>query len=64
MFTEEILKQKTNQDLRKIRKDLNCAHYGVKATIIKWILDILATSDTQVEAGNPPTETEYADDTD
>ena len=35
MFTEEILKQKTNQDLRKICKDLKCAQYGDKATIIK-----------------------------
>ena len=53
MFTEEILKQKTNQDLRKICKDLKCAQYGDKATIIKRILDTLATSDARVDVDIP-----------
>ena len=44
------------QDLRRVCKDLKCAQYGDKATIIKRILDNLATSDAQVEVGNPPTE--------
>ena len=45
-----------NQDLRRVCKDLKCAQYGDKATIIKRILDTLATSDAQVEVGNPHTE--------
>ena len=56
MFTEEILKQKTNQDLRKIFKDLKCAQYGDKATIIRRILDYLETSDARVDVDIPTAE--------
>ena len=56
MFTKQILKQKTNQDLRKICKDLKFAQYGDKATIIEWILDSYAISGAQVEVGDPPIE--------
>ena len=50
------MSQKTNQDLRKICKDLKCSQYGDKATIIKRFFDTLATSHAQVEVGNPHTE--------
>ena len=49
MFSEDNLKQKNNQDLRKICKELNCAQYGDKTTLIKRIL---ATCDDQVEVAN------------
>ena len=62
MFNEEILKQKTNQDLRKICKDLKCAQYGDKATIIKRILETLETNDAQVEVDIPaPADTDDKD---
>ena len=62
MFNEEILKQKTNQDLRKICKDLKCAQYGDKATIIKRILETLETTDAQVEVDIPaPADTDDKD---
>ena len=56
MFSEDNLKQKTNQDLRKICKELNCAQYGDKATLIKRILETIATCDDQVEVANMPME--------
>ena len=56
MFSEDNLKQKTNQDLRKICKELNCSQYGDKATLIKQILETIATCDDQVEVANMPME--------
>ena len=49
MFSEDNLKQKNDQDLRKICKELNCAQYGDKATLIKQILETITTCDDQVE---------------
>ena len=57
MYSEELLKLKTNQDLRKICRDLKCAQYGDKATIIKRILDNSAgVDDNEEEPDNTPVE--------
>ena len=39
MYSQETLKSKTKQELRKFCKDIGCAQYGDKATLVSRILD-------------------------